>query len=142
MKIFNLLATCIILGLLSCEDKSIDPNSAKLAVGIWETYEYQLNTEDGFQNNHSPYVILNEYGSGFGLTSNFNYYTGYSEGTNPFPDTGIYWGTWKFIGSDKIEFTKTDGENKLIVVIEQLGSDTLHIKYENSEIEYKLRRIE
>ena len=61
--------------------------------GSWYTYDYKHDSEEwtDFPEENSPYIILNEYGSGFDLDEN-QYFTHYSES---FPTGGGFRGKWK-----------------------------------------------
>ena len=68
----------------------------------WTTAAYKFDSEDTFTTSHKPYIVLGEYGSGFKLTDDGNYYTHYADSL---PAEGGLRGTWELLNESEIEFT-------------------------------------
>ena len=110
----------------------------------WYTYEMtrtDLIDGTGF-TTESPYIILNEYGSGFKIKEDGVCHISYSEGDQAIRE-GEVTRMWELTGDGKIIFTSQISMNINATIIE-LTANSLWIQYETAgdNWEYKLRRIE
>ncbi len=106
-------------------------------IGNWTTIDYRFGTEDwsGPPKPGLPYIILEEYGSGFDLDAD-HYYTHYNESL---PTNGLLRGTWKVIDETTLAFNSSQKPSFEVKIIE-LEDNFLWISGAN--VEYKLKRIE
>lgn len=68
----------------------------------WTTIAYKFESEDTFTTRSKPYIILGEYGSGFNLKEDGNYFTHYDDSLPTFETIR---GAWKLLNETEIEFT-------------------------------------
>ena len=125
----------------NCQKKEIAPidNVALVRqqiIGDWITEAYKFESEDTLTKSSEPYIILNEYGSGFTLEEDQSYYTFYSEKEGK----GFFRGSWELLNENTIQFTKDTMNQQPLkiftVAIQNLEKDKLSIK--ENEVEYHL----
>lgn len=109
-------------------------------IGEWITEAYKFETEDTLIQAFEPYIILNEYGSGFALNEDQSYHTFYRERDGK----GIFRGEWELINEHTIQFTKDTSNQQSLkiftVTIQHLEEDKLFIK--ENDVEYHLEPFE
>lgn len=138
--------TFVLIFSQSCKRDSISEKELLIIkntlIGSWHSYDYKFSTEDwsDFTEEHSPYVILAEYGSGFDLDEN-QYFTHYSESL---PTGGDFRGNWELVDENTLEFTSSGKDDSPIRVFEvkiiEIEDNFLSIS--ENDVEYKLIKIE
>lgn len=135
------LGLSLIFLMMNCQKRDVEPIDNKeiireQIIGEWITEAFHFEMEDSLIKNVEPYIILNEYGSGFTLDKDQSYYTFYTDKIGK----GTFRGTWELLDEKTILFKKdTTGQQSLLtftVDIEKLEKDLLWIKEKN--VEYQL----
>ena len=138
MKYVTLLSMVIFISCSKNEESEMDMINQLL--GNWHCYDYKFHDENWSEKTNAgpPYVILNEYGSGFYL-SNQEYFTHYSMDPN---ERGIFRGTWTLVDPMTLSFdpigAPAERENFHIEII-SIGADFLQIR--GPKAEFKLSKI-
>lgn len=111
MKTSLCISLLILLGAttqMACKkDTPVEPISKMEQVreqllNNWTTIAFKFDSEDTLTTRHKPYIILEEYGSGFNLKDDGNYYTHYADSL---PTHETLRGSWKLLNESEIEFT-------------------------------------
>lgn len=135
----------MIVLITNCQKKDIAPIDKidlvrQQIIGEWITEAYKFETDDSLTTIGEPYIILNEYGSGFALNEDQSYYTFYKERDGK----GTFRGSWELLNEHRVQFTKDTSNQQPVIIftvaIQNLEEDKLSIK--ENDVEYHLEPFE
>ena len=145
MKTSLYISILILLGAatqMTCKkDTPVEPISKMEQVreqllNNWTTAAYKFDSEDTLTTWIKPYVILDEYGSGFNLKDDGNYYTHYADSL---PTHETLRGSWKLLNESEVEFTpKENGSIRPAFTNEILKLEGEDFWMHEGDVEYRM----